>query len=463
MELIFSIKVFFYFCWLVDEEITSLNLYSKDPNLIFAVNEVINEIFENSVGTLNVITVDDRENLMDFKEKLLSRALAECDFAIRQEFTSNLTFCNFQKRQSVIFIMENYEDFHKFYQKLTPEIFKFNGIYLIILVNGEIPELEKIFQLLWKIQVLRIFVVFENVDGSVPIKTFMPFATGNCYDTSPVTIETYKDGQFSTNKTNLNHDKMENLNNCKVRVTVTNNTEPFVISRRLTNGTFELKGTDIKILNALSETLNFSVDYVYIGSQGYLLKNGTSEGPLRYLLDAEADLSITNWWLKLDRLKFLDATSPYLSDQIIFVVPPGRELTAFEKLIFPFTLNVWLIGLGCLLTGCLIIFLIKRRSKATQNFVFGSGVTSPYLNMFIGFIGGSQQILPQRNFARFLLMMFLLQTLVMRTLYQGSFFNLMRSHKRVKEVQSVDEMIEKDFEFYTYKGNADIFQGLSSK
>lgn len=179
-------------------------------------------------------------------------------------------------------------------------------------------------------------------------------------------------------------------------------------------------------------------------------------------MDERADLSISNWWMQEDRLKFFEASVSYISDQIFFVVPPGRNLTTFEKLILPFTFHLWLLILGCFLFGFLVIFIIQRRSKATRNFVFGTGVTNPYFNMFIGFIGGSQSALPKRNFARFLLAVFLMYSLIIRTIYQGSFYKTMRSHKRIKEVQSIDEMIEKDFRFYTYKGDATAFQGTEA-
>jgi hypothetical protein len=90
--------------------------------------------------------------------------------------------------------------------------------------------------------------------------------------------------------------------------------------------------------------------------------------------------------------------------------------------------------------------------------VFGTGVRTPCLNLFIAFIGGAQKKLPGRNFARFLLMIFLMYSLVIRTLYQASFYELLRSNKRHEEVQSIDEMIEKDFKFYVGIGNEDFLQ-----
>jgi hypothetical protein len=110
------------------------------------------------------------------------------------------------------------------------------------------------------------------------------------------------------------------------------------------------------------------------------------------------------------------------------------------------------------LTGFLVIFIVSRRSKIVQNFVYGRNVKDPTLNLFIGFIGGSQTVLPGRNFARFLLMSFLMYLLVIRTLYQGSYFKLLQSENKHKSVQSIEEMIEKNFTFYVSVGNFEFFK-----
>jgi hypothetical protein len=79
--------------------------------------------------------------------------------------------------------------------------------------------------------------------------------------------------------------------------------------------------------------------------------------------------------------------------------------------------------------------------------------------MFIGFIGGSQHVLPKRNFARFVLMMFLMYSLIIRTVYLGSFYEIIKSKKRIPEVKSIEELIQRDFMFLSMLGNSDIFQG----
>jgi hypothetical protein len=131
------------------------------------------------------------------------------------------------------------------------------------------------------------------------------------------------------------------------------------------------------------------------------------------------------------------------------VVPPGRELTSFEQLVYPFQLSLWLSILMFFLLGMLAALMITKKSKRLQDFVYGSGVTSPIFNILQIHFTGQQNILPKRNFARHLLMMLMIYSLIFRTLYQASYFNLLRSNPYQKEVQSFDEMIEKDFSVYS--------------
>jgi hypothetical protein len=157
-------------------------------------------------------------------------------------------------------------------------------------------------------------------------------------------------------------------------------------------------------------------------------------------------------------MKFFEFTSAYYDALIYFVVPPGRDYTSFEKLIYPFELTSWIFILMFLLIGIFVIFIIERRSIIIQNFVFANDVKSPYLNMLNGIIGGSQHVLPKYNFARFILMNFLLYSIVIRTLYQGSFFELLKSNKRHEPAQTIDEMIERDYKFFASEGIVDLLQ-----
>lgn len=76
--------------------------------------------------------------------------------------------------------------------------------------------------------------------------------------------------------------------------------------------------------------------------------------------------------------------------------------------------------------------------------------------MITAIFGLQQTVLPTRNFARFILMVFLLFCLVNRNVYQGALYIILRSDGHRKEIQTIQEMFDKDFKFYVYASYVDF-------
>lgn len=428
-------------------------------NLVEAVVRIINKTYVRGVAVTHLVSPETLDHFLikDFKDELLAKLLTSPRVLFRQDTSTELKFQGRFKRYNV-FIIKDYQEFLRIYLKTSPDVFRFNGYYLVTLVNGKIPEVGEIFDLLWKIHIYNVIVIFEVKNGSVLVETFMPFQATNCSDTSPVLVNEFKDGSFIKGLKNLFPEKMKNLHKCQIRLSIANDQKPFVVVEKLwPNGTHKANGQCITLIETLSERLNFKINYTFVGPAGYIIENGSASGAFKALLDGVADMSITNWWLNPVRSKFFDSSTSYASGSIHFIIPPGKDLSAFDKLIFPFKTSVWILILLCFVVGFLVIFITRRQTKVVQNFVFGNDVKNHYLNLFIGFIGGAQTVLPRRNFARFLLMSFLLYSLVIRNLYQASYYKFSQSNKHHKKVQSVEEMANKDFKFYVYEGIAEIF------
>jgi hypothetical protein len=56
------------------------------------------------------------------------------------------------------------------------------------------------------------------------------------------------------------------------------------------------------------------------------------------------------------------------------------------------------------------------------------------------------------------LMVFLLFALIIRTLYQASYFNLVQSNKHHKELEKIDEIIDRGYEILYKKGSEEFFE-----
>lgn len=434
----------------------------KNSNLGDAVSQISNEIFDFKTKTTSLVSAVSSKHpesftIKDFKDQLLAK-FGNSNTVFRHDTSWKVTTLSGQRKRFTIFPITSFEEFLLIYEKLSSVYFRYNGYFVFVLVNGEIPEIQNIFNLLWKLQIYNVNIIFENEHNEVIIKSYFPFNARGCNEITPVLVDKFKDGNFLNGVHKLYPEKMTNMFNCPIRVSISSSSKPLVFVERLANGSNRFSGRDIKLINTLAESLRFRINYTFFGNEGYVLDNGTAKGPLKTLLDGDADLSISDWWLKNNRKKFFDATNVYVNDQIVFIVPPAREFTPFEKLFYPFKLQFWILIVIWFLAGSLVIFIVKHCSTKIQRFVFGSGVNFPYFNMFMGFFGGSQHILPKRNFARFLLMMFLMYSLVVRTLYQGSFYQLLQSGRHHRGIQSVNEIIERGFKIYMLPWIMDIFQ-----
>lgn len=435
-----------------------LNL-NKYTNLVNAVNEVIINCYSNQAFETNLISTENQNMFAtrDFQDELLMRSFAGFKVAIRQEIETRIKALPGRRRYFSILGVETFDEFLQMYKNLSPEHFWLNGFYLIVLVNGEISEIEDIFRLLWKLQIFNANIIYESGEA-VLMKTFLPMKAGNCNDTRPILINSFRNGKFINGTRKLFPKKLNNLYNCSIRVVVAKNSEPYAFIKTFKNGTLQLSGQDISVVRVLSEILNFRINFTIADAKGSLFDNGTADGVLKVLIDGKADLAISNLGLKPNRFKFLASTTPYASEEIVFLIPPGENFTMFEAIIYPFSASLWILILLCFFIGYFVIFIMTLQSEEKQKFVFGIA-KAPYLNMFVGFIGGVQSQLPRTNFARFILMMFLIQSLVIRTIYQGSYFKLLQSNKHHREVQSIEEMIQKDFKFYGVSENIDLLKG----
>lgn len=438
---------------------SNLTSFSK---LVSATKAATLKVFSIYASSANVISNNKMsQNVGTFIQQIYQIFSTNPHAAFRHFTSSSISLYSGSKIRFAILVIRNFEEFQEIYDKIPPTDNFWRSAYLVvILVDGEISEIENIFSLLWKYQSNNVNVMFDDGTGDILVKTFIPFSDKNCSNTSPVLINKFVNETFSSDDFFPN--KMLNLHNCPIRVTLSNSSEPAVIAQLLPNGTYKLSGSDIKIIQAISENLNFSLNFTFIGSESFIYEKGARKSVLSMIDDGEADLSISDWWLKFDRMKVLDTTIPYHNDKMVMVIPRGQSFTSIDKLILPFDPLVWVLVLAVFIIGFTVISIVRRRSKVTQNFVFGLKFRHPYLNMIIGFVGGTQPVLPKRNFARFLLMTFLMYSLVMRTLYQGSYYKILKSNKNHKIVQSIDEMIEKDFKFYLPPDIADMFRAAGA-
>lgn len=141
---------------------------------------------------------------------------------------------------------------------------------------------------------------------------------------------------------------------------------------------------------------------------------------------------------------------------MVMIIPPGRQFTAFEKLIYPFRTAVWLSMMLAIYATIFMLAMYKcyqRLSGRTFSFSF--------IDFIVIIVGGSQTRLPFMSHRRIMLASFLLFTFVVRSLYLAALFGFMKSDKRHNQIDSLDLMVQNEFNFYMYPSFAQHFKDMS--
>ncbi|KAG5679802.1 hypothetical protein PVAND_009340 [Polypedilum vanderplanki] len=138
-------------------------------------------------------------------------------------------------------------------------------------------------------------------------------------------------------------------------------------------------------------------------------------------------------------------TFPFFEAKLIFLVTPGELYTSFEKLYLPFDEPTWVLIFITFGVAFGVIFLVNFTSVSFQVLVYGHGVKIPSLNVVGTFFGIGQTKLPDLSFSRFILMIFILFCLIIRTAYQGVLFELMTSQPRRPEPKDIQGLIDQNY------------------
>lgn len=394
-----------------------------------------NVLVTNSVNSSNKIKSEDTMDLF----LLNSISKLTLQFQISKNVKRKINF--------MVNFVDNFVSFERLFKTLSSDTFDYAGYYLIVLVNGMIPEVQQLFQMLWDIFIYNVSLLVKD-GNSINLLSFKPFNGAFCGDTDPLEINKFILKKWTTNEFFPN--KLKKLYNCPVKVGAFEY-EPACHRELQNDGRYTYSGSDMELLYGIADALNFTLSIQFMkkaGNWGAVFENGSGTGASEKVLNGEVDMVVGLYFLIPVRTKYLSFTQVYYSSPSLVVIPPGAPLSAVEKLKIPFKNIVWYYLLSVFLIGILVITIVRKLSIVIQVLIFGNEIQSPLLNFINIIFGGSLHILPKSNFSRYLMMNFVFFCLVQRTLYQGSLFKFLQSDVRGKEIESLDEMVEKKYTFY---------------
>jgi len=160
----------------------------------------------------------------------------------------------------------------------------------------------------------------------------------------------------------------------------------------------------------------------------------------------------------------LQQRAPLIYKELYFVIPKGELYTEWEKLFLAFDLVTWcLIVMTFVAAFGTIIIINNFATQSTRDFVFGLNVSKPSLNVLAAFFGLSQAVVPRRNFARFLLMLFIIWSLIFRTCYQGLLFEYLQGDGRKPPIKSIKELLSRNLTYFIHVQHCLQLEGMEFK
>lgn len=267
------------------------------------------------------------------------------------------------------------------------------------------------------------FLLNESEESIDLISALMYTSKASCRSIKLIAINRFTKPKMRWANSRFSPLKHQNLHGCKMEIGIRENWYGQIGK---------------KIVESLSKPMNFDVNYIKIRNLEPESFNVT-----------ETDIF---WPIELPFIhgysyNFAPGVS-FMFTQFTFAVPPGELYTPIEKMFIMFDLELWIAIIVTLLIAIVVIQIINKLPGKVRNYVFGRNVTTPTLNLQATFLTGAPSKSPGRNFARFLLMMFVLWSLVIRTCYQSKLYQYLQADLRKSRVRTIKEMLDQNFTIF---------------
>lgn len=421
----------------------------------FAIKTSLSEIIKSFFSEKRLYFLIDESAEGEILDQLLSESF---NVTVQIEKFSEMNRQP-QKRRNVVILIGSFDSFPRLDDILTDTQFNFDGFFLIVCSNINRNQINSMFRRLWEKFIYNVSLLSCCSNGLVTLQTFMPFNGENCFDTNMVEINVFHQETKKWQTKDFFPRKLENLHSCPIRF-VSYEYAPAVMAKKFKNGSFTLSGCDIDFLKGLKNVLNFTVNLNFLETWGVLFENGTGTGGHKLLLENASDVTIGWGFYSYSKSFYISSSQEYFIVPMGFIIPYARSFSSFEKLFIPFQLKVWILFTLVIVLAILVILFVEGRGKRFRRIFIGDQVKHPLMEMLVALFGGSSHVVLRKHSQRYLLMIFLLFCLVMRTLYQSGLFKFMQSDQKGNEVTSINEMIDERFTIYSYQAYEPVWRNM---
>lgn len=395
-----------------------------------AISEVVLNSFDATIETIDIVICASNEKLYEDTISIILTRNKEKAFRLIYVDPSGEFTYNYKDLESAILLFDSFVLFRYFTRRLIqqaqkvtifPPIRRRNIVYSHNWNEKEISSMA--YQNLARYQN---FLFQEN--DTLQLKEIQLFSPSHCRSIKWITINTFPKNSVQWESKVFLSKPVNNYHGCEVVFGVRLNSPLEYFKKNVSKGgiaSFKFNGLNNAIYKTLERSLNFTAFLNPILRRMPFYPNK--------VIDARSANVVTE-----SNSSYI--TQPYVFNSLQFIVPPGESYTAFEKLFLAFDDFTWIMIVFTFAVAFIIIFCFAFVPKKVQQMAFGSRVNAAWFNVIAVFFGNGQTNVPRKGFARFLLMTFILYSLIIRTAYQGKSFEFLQMDVHKKPIQSIGEM-----------------------
>ncbi|XP_062539200.1 uncharacterized protein LOC134207510 [Armigeres subalbatus] len=333
---------------------------------------------------------------------------------------------------NMVFI-DSWQSFGTFLDKIRMRYELAASFWIVFNVSQRKTVQEALYQL-WLENIMFAFV-FVVDNGAVRLYSYYPYANGRCEGNGATELDWKRVGLIDS--------RLHNFYGCPLLVGTYDN--PPFMSIGEEHG--ELQGIEGNLVSIISRKLNFTTKIIVPPSED-LLRFGIKQGIVDLVHGNRVDFALGAFGMFPELLQLMVPGVMHFDSAFTFAVSDGRPYTAFEKLFFPLQSCVW-IGVSVTLVcavGCIAI--VNKLDWTVRNFVYGRGNRAPVLTLICVLLVGGVNRCPRRNFARTLVMFWILFTLILRTAYQGSLYRILQTTLNVTSPTTLHGIYDANLDLY---------------
>ncbi|XP_053667435.1 uncharacterized protein LOC128717654 [Anopheles marshallii] len=354
-----------------------------------------------------------------------------------------------------VLLVLDYDSFCARLGDITEATHLFYGLYTFFIERlDDRALLGSVLRKLWNLKIINVVVIVEEDDGEYVAYSYHPYEEQRCGIVEPDAIARYGNGTWLS-MAELFADRLSNLRGCPLTVAKIE-IRPFSMVRVENNRTIHY-GLEVYIVETLASRMNFTVHYVRPkdNSKWGILYATNSTGVVGMLQRKEAEFGFGSLGFSHIRHTYLKLGVPNFITQMIMGIPPKRPYTSLEKLFQPFTSGAWLcIAIGYTVFGLVTLGLVKLNRGP----IHAEHLRNPLYLLWVLLMGGSGGRF-RLDSTRLFVIGFILNTLVIRTLYQAGMFQRLQSSASLASDLNTLEAINKAGLYYNmYRASQQFYK-----